>query len=938
MTGFPATAALPSCRTVAEIRRWRLTGTTVAIMLLYVNGKVLYVSVNQDTCFGLRRIFLMKAMWFASACVLAFHLPAAAQVETGASPALPEAAAAETADFGEIIVTATRRATALSDVPIAVSAVSADALINAGATDLRGLTQISPSLFVSSSSSEAVGGVARIRGIGTVGDNPGLESSVATFIDGVYRSRSGVALTELGDVERIEVLRGPQGTLFGRNASAGLINIITRAPSYQDEGTAAFTYGNYDHYRAEGGVTGPIIADRLAYRLDGVWQQRDGFVRDVISGRSLNNRDRWLARGQLLFEPSSDLSVRLIADYSKRDEECCGAPFLPSRDVVRNPDGSIGFASNSTAALERALGGVLPEGISRREVALTPGRSFQSDVRDWGVSGQVDWDLGGAKLTSITAYRDWKSDRAQDADFSNLDLIWRDQYDQRFRTFTQELRLQGKAFDGRVDWLVGAYYGNEKLTLGDNLRFGEDYGLFQSCRIVAGSPLAGFLSPGNDGCLTPTGQAVALGAVGPTLRQGLFNLSATGDSGATADRYTQKNQNWALFTHNVIDITQQVSLTLGARYTHDRKTLDTNIVSDTGLCAAQRAALLPIAADPNASATQRAVAGSIVGLSCANNIAGIVDGAYSDKISDNEWSGTAVLSFKPIDRLLTYVSYSKGFKAGGFNLDRAGLVPGAPVANQLRFGAEKVDAYEIGAKYRGRGFRLSAAAFYQEFSNFQLNTFNGISFLVENIESCNDALAPGGVCAGNTKGGVVSKGVELEAGLFPTEFLGFDLGFTLADTRYRDRLVGGNGGPLASALFLLPDSRLSNAPLYTVTGGATWTPPLADNGISGLLHADFRYMSEYNTGSDLLPEKAQSGVMLVNARVGVTGADRAWSLEFWGQNLFNVDFAQVVASAPLQGGGSLATVAAGGASPGNALFIGFPAEPRTYGVTVRTKF
>ena len=881
---------------------------------------------------------MKKALWLASACILCAHAPAFAQDGGDAGATLPEVASADGADMSEIIVTATRRATALSDVPIAVSAVGSEALVNAGASDLRGLTQISPSLFVSSSSSEAVGGVARIRGIGTVGGNPGLGSSGAAFVHGVYRSRSGVAQTELGDVERIEVLRGPQGTLFGRNASAGLINIITRAPSYQDEGTAAFTYGNYDYYRAEGGVTGPIIADKLAYRLGGVWQKRDGFVRDVISGRRLNNRDRWLARGQLLFEPSSDLSVRLIADYSKRNEECCGAPFLPARDVVRNQDGSISYAPSSIAALEWSLGGVLPEGISNREVALTPGRSFQSDVRDWGISGQVDWDLGGAKLTSITAYRDWKSDRAQDADFSNLDLIWRDQYDQRFRTFTQELRLQGEAFGGRLDWLVGGYYGNEKLTLGDNLRFGDDYGLFQGCRVVAGSPLAGFMSPGDAGCLSAGGQAAALAAVGPTLRQGLFNLSAIGDSGATADRYTQKNRNWALFTHNVIDITQKISLTLGARYTHDRKTLNTNLVSDTGLCAAQRAALLPIATDPNASATQRALAGSIVGLSCANNISGIVDGGYADKISDNEWSGTAVLSFKPIDRLLTYASYSKGFKAGGFNLDRAGLIPGAPLATQLRFAAEKVDAYEIGAKYRGRGFRLSAAAFYQEFSNFQLNTFNGVSFLVENIQSCKGSLAPDGTCAGGTKAGVVTKGFELEAGLYPSEFVGFDLGFTLADTKYRDRLVGANGGRLAPALFLLPDSRLSNAPLYTLTGGATWTPPLTASGIRGLLHTNFRYMSEFNTGSDLLPEKREQGVMIVNARVGVTGPDRLWSLEFWGQNLFNVDYAQVVASAPLQGSGSLATVAAGGASLGNALFIGFPAEPRTYGVTVRTKF
>jgi len=160
----------------------------------------------------------------------------------------------------DIIVTATRRSQVMTDVPLAISAIGAKNLDIAGVHDIRQLNQLSPSLFVSSSSSEAVGGVARIRGIGTVGDNPGLESSVATFIDGVYRSRSGVAFTELGAVERIEIARGPQGSLFGRNALAGLINVITTAPSFEESGTAELSYGNYDYRRAQLGLTGPINA------------------------------------------------------------------------------------------------------------------------------------------------------------------------------------------------------------------------------------------------------------------------------------------------------------------------------------------------------------------------------------------------------------------------------------------------------------------------------------------------------------------------------------------------------------------------------------------------------------------------------------------------------------------------------------------------------
>jgi iron complex outermembrane recepter protein len=661
-------------------------------------------------------------------------------------------------------------------------------------------------------------------------------------------------------------------------------------------------------------------------------------------------------RGQLLFEPTDLLSVRIIGDYAKRDEDCCAAAYAPTRDVVRGPNGTIGFAPNSFAPLLRTLGGVVNEDPFARRVTVTPGRGYQSDIRDWGISGEVNWDFGDAKLTSITAYRDWRSDRGQDADFSNLDLIYRTDYDQQFKTFTQELRLQGKAFDGKLDWLVGGYFADETLDLVDNLRFGRDYGLLQGCRIVAGAiPVLGLPSatfaPAAPGCINPLIRpaiAQGLGPLATPVLTSLDRLRAISDVGATQDRFRQKDRTWAIFTHNVFDITDQLSLTLGARYTHDRKTLRANIASDSSVCPTQASTLVPIIANANVPASVRALAQSVLGLSCANNIAGGVDGAYSDRTSDGEWTGTAVLSYKPTDRLLTYASYSRGYKAGGYNLDRAGMIPTAASVSQLPFAAEKVEAYEIGAKYRGRNVRLGAAAFYQLFENFQLNTFNGISFIVENIQGCG-TLAGGsgtdsdlsdatGACTGKSKAGVRSRGIELEASLFPSRDLSVDLGFTLADTKYRSDLAGLNGRPLPSALFQLPGSRLSNAPLYTVTGGATWTPELTASGISGLIHADFRYQSEINTGSDLLPEKAQEGVIVVNARLGLSGADQAWGIEFWAQNLFDVDYTQVIAGAPIQGSGSLATVSAGGTSPGNAMFIVFPAEPRTYGVTVRTKF
>ncbi len=287
---------------------------------------------------------MRKSTLLLSAAVFTFTTPAFAQDTTdqGSTPAEAptEAAnidtadqAAEARDEGAIVITATRRSEALSDVPLAVSAVTADTLKNTGAVDIRAVNQVSPSLLVSSTSSEAGGGAARIRGVGTVGDNAGLESSVAVFIDGVYRSRTGTGLTELGPVDRIEVLRGPQGTLFGRNASAGLIHVITAKPKFSPEIYGDVTIGNYDLRRVGAGVTGPIT-DSLAVRLDGIFMKRDGFMEDVISGNDLNDRNRWLLRGQALYQPTDSFSLRIIGDYSKKNEQCCAAAYLPISDFM----------------------------------------------------------------------------------------------------------------------------------------------------------------------------------------------------------------------------------------------------------------------------------------------------------------------------------------------------------------------------------------------------------------------------------------------------------------------------------------------------------------------------------------------------------------------------------------------------------------------------
>ena len=884
----------------------------------------------------------------------AFLLAAAAHAAL-AGPA-PAAETDAPADAGEIIVTATKRAQGLAEVPVAVSAVTAEALRNSGAADIRQLNQLVPSLLVSSTSSEAGAGVARIRGIGTVGDNPGLESAVAVFIDGVSRARSGVGLTELGPVERIEVLRGPQGTLFGRNASAGLINIITRSPAFEAGGEAEVTYGNFRSWRLQGSVTGPVAGDRAAVRLDAVYLRRDGFLTDVISGRTLNDRDRWLVRGQLRLEPSDAVSVRLIADAARRREECCGSAYLPFRSTIRAPDGTIRIVpDNPVVGLLRGLGAVLSDDTYARRTSITPGRDYRSDVTDWGLSGELVLRRGAATLTSITAWRDWDYGAGQDADFNNLDILFRDDQQRRFRTFTQELRLQGEALGGRLDWLLGGYLADERLLLRDNLRYGRDYDRFADGLVRLSLPaFPGYAS------LRPfvEGALVAQGVPAPAARQVaevVRDLPPLANSGILEDRFEQTSRNVAAFTHHVLALVpERLSLTLGLRFTSERKTLTARLRGDNLGCAtmlASIAALGQFAGTPLApvAAGARQLLGQLQGAPCV--IPPILAFSGTDRRREEEWSGTAVLAFRPGPGLLAYASYARGYKAGGFNLDRSGLDPLAVDLRALRFEPEFADSVELGAKLDLGRFRLNAAAFHAVFDQFQLNTFNGTNFVVENIRSCRDPLSGGdrdipplvpnaaetGRCAPDRlRSGVTSRGVELEAALRPARDLALSLGYTYADTRYREDLTGFGGRPLSVPLFNIPGRNLSNAPRHVHTGAFTWTPSVADR-LTALVHLDYRFQSAMNTGSDLFPEKVQPAFAVVNARIGLSGLNRGWSIEGWAQNLLDERFQQVAFNTPLQGSGSFAQTVRGG-PPATTLFGSFLGEPRTFGVTVRTRF
>ncbi|MDZ4138133.1 MAG: TonB-dependent receptor, partial [Erythrobacter sp.] len=513
-----------------------------------------------------------------------------------------------------------------------------------------------------------------------------------------------------------------------------------------------------------------------------------------------------------------------------------------------------------------------------------------------------------------------------------------------FKTFTQELRLNCYLFNDKLDWLVGGYYSNEKLETRDNLRFGTQYGTFVACRIaIAINPA--LVNPSAQNCFGPNMAALtganngagAFGAATPAFVAAINNLGSISDAGGTGDIFNQKSENFAFFTHNILHITDTVDLTVGLRYTDESKDLRGAFNNDNTICPANRALMNGFLGVPALAG----LAGGLIALSCQGNSTSELDGVtISDSRDEDEFTGTAVLSWKPTPDLMAYGSYSRGYKAGGFNLDRSALAN--PVffdanninVGNLQFGQEKVDSFEVGAKYSTREFGISVAAFRQEFTNFQLNTFNGSVFLVQNVNSCGtslggadmDASAATGACAiDDIKPGVVAQGFEIETTVNPTADLNFTFGVTYSDTSYENDLIGDDtGAPLDPALRLLPGDNLSNAPEITATASVSWTPELTSGGLRGLVFFNARMVDDFNTGSDLLFGKEQDGFIIVNGRIGLTNIAGRFSIEGWAQNLFNKDYTQVAFNTPF-------------VAP-QQTFSAFLAEPRTYGVTVRGKF
>ncbi|NLA68742.1 MAG: TonB-dependent receptor [Gammaproteobacteria bacterium] len=879
------------------------------------------------------------------------HALATALLTILASPALVSRAHAQDAapaaqdpptTLAGIMVTAQKREEALQDVPISVTALDERLIQDMGVRDIKDMQVLVPGLTVTSTQNEAIT-TARIRGIGTVGDNVGLESSVGVVIDGVYRPRNSVGFGDLGQVERIEVLKGPQGTVFGKNTSAGVINVVTRRPGYAQSAEAEVTAGNYGALGASASYN-DSFSDSVAFGLYAAKRKRDGWM-DVETGNGPRTEDDdydqnyHTVRGKLLFEPGDNVDILLSADFTSREENCCTA---------------VQTTVGATAAILNALAGgkavAAPTDDPFNRVAYS-NRATSQDIKDKGVSAEVNWELdgfGGANLTSITASREWESINGLDYDFSTADILYRnadkDESFTGFNTFSQEFRLTGSTES--VDWMVGAFYSDEDLKRNETYRIGPHYEPYVSTLVyqLVGQNLAAAGIP-LDNPLNISPAAFLSQVTGRPFGTGFAGLGAH-------DRYEQNAKSLAVFTNNTWHATDALDLTLGLRYTREDKELSSVYSNPNGSLACTGALVDQNPLNPSRFANLRAALSSrsttFAGLpapvqdaimaSAGPQIAGYTCLPWANVLhhgrstfqesEEKEWSGTLKAAYRWNENLMTYASVARGYKGGGFNLDRvqsadgdsasgAGITP----VDDTSFGGEFVDSYELGAKstWADGSLLLNATLFYQDYEDFQLNSFLGTSFVVRSIPK------------------VTSRGLDAEILWQPAAVPGLMLqgGAMYADTKFGRDIPGVDfeeRSPLSSsgALYKLPGATMPFAPKWSGSMSVTYEWDFS-NSLVGRFNIGAKYMGDYNTGSDLDVEKHQSSYTVANARIGIGSSNNRWMVELWGTNITDEEYVQVGFDGPLQGLFP---------DPGNPFntFNAFLGAPRMYGVTLRVRY
>ena len=574
----------------------------------------------------------------------------AADAQDAARDVAAEAADATTLDT--VTVTARRREESAQDVPIALQVTTSEKLDATGINTIVQLTQLVPTLQVLSPNARNT--ALTVRGLGASYGlaNDGLEQGVGVYIDQVYNSRPAFATTDFIDIKQVEVLRGPQGTLFGKNTTAGALNVTTQDATKAFEAAVEGSVGSYKFQQAKATVSGPIVADKVAARLSYVGTWRDGNIYNPVAKKDQNAQDSQTVRGQLLLTPTDRLRIRLNGDYTSQHPECCTQLYVTVGTTLKP-------IAQQYAALAAGRNYRPPSTNPYDRLADVDG-AIQADQWLSGLAAIVDYDLGFATLTSISAHREWDWQPRNDRDYTALDVTRQSANPSHQKQDSQEFRLTSNG-DHRVDWTAGLYYFDQNVTTHGVTEYGAD--------------AAYWLLPATN---TPA-----------SLLDGykVFNDS------------TIDTTSYAAFGQLTWKITDRLHVTPGLRYTEEKKD-GTYIQTVSGGSATTDATLL----------SRR------LGIARPQN--------FSAKTDDGSWSGQLAVSYDFTPDVHAYGTYSRGFKSGGINMTALPLTAANLPAQQAAvIRPEEVTTYELGLKTQlfDRFLTANAAVFATDVKDFQAN-------------------------------------------------------------------------------------------------------------------------------------------------------------------------------------------------------------------------
>ena len=736
----------------------------------------------------------------------------------------------------EVIVTAQKREQSLQDVPVAVTAFTGERLVESGIRDFFEVSNIDPALIVGKSQTSTTATFS-IRGVFTSSQNFGLESSVGLYVDGVYRARQSAMINNLVDVASIEVLRGPQGTLFGRNTPSGAVSMFSVRPDFDGEGFIEATGGEYDLMAFNGAKSFTLIDQKLAIRATGFSQERDGFI-DVIGigDEEVDDRDRWGGRLQALWLPSDTLSVHVIADYSEINEICCGVGNYVNNFTSQQvpPGGTPNLGTDNNVV---AIGGTVIDQSDFFDYEIASSFLPESENEDKGISMQIDWELENFDFVSITSYREFDSYDRIDGDFYDIDALVRTN-DAEQTQFSQEFRISNET--DKYTYVAGLFYFEQDLDALVDTIVGEDTG--------------GLL--GVPDFLFPAG-------------------------GFSRNVSEQEHESYAVFGQFDYNITDNWIVTLGGRWTKEDKDMS-NVFTEEN--AGLGFAFFPPLA-PRAD--------------------------VDEDIDDDQFTGTAKLSWVPTDDMLIYVSYGTGYKAGGINTDRI------PETIDVVFDSEDSESFEFGikAEFPEQALRVNLALHRTDTDDLQTISFQGTGFALQNA------------------GTAETWGGELDLLWQPLNNTTVTLAYAYNDAEYEDFENGDCwvGTPFHTTL---PDPNdngdgscdrsggdLSGNPENVVVTSVRQDFQFSNN-LTAFLYGEYIWFDERMTDVNNDPLKLADDYDIINLRAGLVFEN--WDLEVtaWGRNLGDEDYTNTIADAVAQ--------------PGR--MIGYFNEPSTWGVTLRKNF